>query len=61
MKPDPTQRLIWASRRELLNIFHADSSGCQVVGQGFERLMGLYPKTKRTPSECPNGPDAWSA
>jgi transaldolase len=30
MKPDPTQRLIWASRRELLNVFHAESSGCQV-------------------------------
>ena len=31
MKPDPTYLLIWASRRELLNIFHADSSGCHVV------------------------------
>ena len=31
MKPDPTQRHIRASRRKLLNDFHAESSGCQVV------------------------------
>ena len=31
MKPYPTQRLIWASPRELFNIFHADSIGCHVI------------------------------
>jgi transaldolase len=31
MKPYPTQRLIWASPRELLNVFHADSIGCHVI------------------------------
>jgi transaldolase len=31
MKPYPTQRLIWASPRELLNIFHADSIGCHII------------------------------
>lgn len=31
MKPYPTQRLIWASPRELLNLFHADSIGCHVI------------------------------
>jgi transaldolase len=31
MKPFPTQRLIWASPRELLNLFHADSIGCHVI------------------------------
>jgi transaldolase len=27
----PRQELIWASPRELLNIFHADSVGCQII------------------------------
>ena len=31
MKPYPRQQLIWASPRELLNIFHADSVGCHVI------------------------------
>ncbi len=31
MKPYPTQRLIWASPRELLNVFHADSIGCHII------------------------------
>jgi transaldolase len=31
MKPHPSQRLIWASPRELLNVFHADSIGCHVI------------------------------
>jgi transaldolase len=31
MKPYSSQRLIWASPRELLNIFHADSIGCHVI------------------------------
>jgi transaldolase len=31
MRPHPQQSLIWASPRELLNIFHADSIGCHVI------------------------------
>jgi transaldolase len=31
LKVAPAAELIWASPRELLNIFHADSIGCQVI------------------------------
>jgi transaldolase len=31
LKTRPTAELIWASPREVLNIFHADSIGCHVV------------------------------
>ncbi|NOU34678.1 MAG: transaldolase, partial [Polyangiaceae bacterium] len=31
MKDAPKAELIWASPRELLNIFHADSIGCHVI------------------------------
>ena len=31
MKPYPNQELIWASPRELLNIFQADSIGCHII------------------------------
>lgn len=31
LKPNPKAELIWASPRELLNIFHADSVGCHVI------------------------------
>jgi transaldolase len=31
MKAAPKSELIWASPRELLNIFHADSIGCHVI------------------------------
>jgi transaldolase len=31
MKPFPSQQLIWASPRELLNIFQADTIGCHVI------------------------------
>ena len=31
LKGRPNAELIWASPRELLNIFHADSIGCQVI------------------------------
>lgn len=31
LKPNPLAELIWASPRELLNIFHADAVGCQVI------------------------------
>ncbi len=31
MAPYPNQELIWASPRELLNIFQADAIGCQII------------------------------
>ena len=31
MAPYPNLELIWASPRELLNIFHADSIGCHII------------------------------
>ena len=31
MKKKPKSELIWASPRELLNIFHADAIGCQII------------------------------
>jgi transaldolase len=31
MRPYPSQELIWASPRELLNIFHADAVGCHII------------------------------
>lgn len=31
LKPNPAAELIWASPRELLNIFHAEQVGCQVI------------------------------
>jgi transaldolase len=31
LRPHPQQRLIWASPRELLNIFQADAIGCHVI------------------------------
>jgi len=31
MKDQPQMELIWASPRELLNIFHADSIGCHII------------------------------
>ncbi len=31
LKAKPLSELIWASPRELLNIFHADSVGCQII------------------------------
>ena len=31
LKVAPASELIWASPRELLNIFHADSIGCQII------------------------------
>jgi transaldolase len=31
MRPFPNQQLIWASPRELLNIFQADAIGCHII------------------------------
>jgi transaldolase len=31
LRPHPQVELIWASPRELLNVFHADSAGCHII------------------------------
>ena len=31
LRPYPNLELIWASPRELLNVFHADSIGCHII------------------------------
>lgn len=37
----PTQELIWASPRELLNIFHADEIGCHIITVTHDILKKL--------------------
>src|SRR5690242_11476733 len=37
----PTQKLIWASPRELLNIFHADEIGCHIITVTHDLLKKL--------------------
>lgn len=41
MSPYKTQELIWASPRELLNIFHADDVGCHVITVTHDILKKL--------------------
>jgi transaldolase len=41
LKPHPTQELIWASPRELLNIFQADAIGCHVITVTHDLLKKL--------------------
>jgi len=41
MSPHKTQELIWASPRELLNIFHADDIGCHVITVTHDILKKL--------------------
>ena len=41
LKKYPTQQLIWASPRELLNIFQADSIGCQIITVTHDVLKKL--------------------
>ena len=41
MRPFPAQQLIWASPRELLNIFQADAIGCHVITVTHEVLKKL--------------------
>jgi len=41
MSPHKTQELIWASPRELLNIFHADDIGCHVITVTYDILKKL--------------------
>ena len=41
MSPYGTQELIWASPRELLNIFHAEEIGCHVITATHDILKKL--------------------
>lgn len=41
LKTRPKAELIWASPREVLNIFHADSIGCHIVTATHDILMKL--------------------
>ena len=41
MSEYPNQELIWASPRELLNIFHADEIGCHVITVTYDILKKL--------------------
>lgn len=41
MSPYETQELIWASPRELLNIFHADEVGCHIITVTHDILKKL--------------------
>ena len=41
MSPYPRQELIWASPRELLNIFHADEVGCHIITVTHDVLKKL--------------------
>ena len=41
LKPHPQMELIWASPRELLNIFHADCVGCHIITVSHDVLKKL--------------------
>lgn len=41
LSPHPTMRLLWASPRELLNVFQADAIGCHVITATNEILKKL--------------------
>ena len=41
LSPHSNLELIWASPRELLNIFHADSIGCQIITVTHDILAKL--------------------
>jgi len=41
IRPHPEIELIWASTRELLNIFQADAAGCQIITVPHEILKKL--------------------
>jgi transaldolase len=42
LKPNPRAELIWASPRELLNIFHADGVGCHIITVTNDILKKLH-------------------
>jgi transaldolase len=41
LRPQPQVELIWASPRELLNVFHADSVGCHIITATSDVLKKL--------------------
>jgi transaldolase len=41
LRPYPSQELIWASPRELLNIYEAEAVGCQIITVSHEVLKKL--------------------
>jgi transaldolase len=41
LRPYPNEELIWASPRELLNIFHADAVGCHIITVTIDLLKKL--------------------
>jgi transaldolase len=41
LRPYPNIELIWASPRELLNIFQADSVGCHIITVTYDVLKKL--------------------
>ena len=41
IRPHPDQELIWASPRELLNIFQADAIGCHIITATTDILKKL--------------------
>ena len=41
LQPHPQLELIWASPREILNIFHADAIGCHIITVTHEALKKL--------------------
>lgn len=42
IRPYPNQKLIWASPRELLNIFQADQIGCHIITVTYDILHKLH-------------------
>jgi len=41
MRPNPNQELIWASPREVLNVFQADAIGCHIITVTNDLLQKL--------------------
>jgi transaldolase len=41
LRPQPQQRLIWASPREVLNVLQADAVGCHVITATAELIRKL--------------------
>ena len=54
----PAAELIWASPRELLNIFQADAAGCHIITVTHDLLTKLsivgkdLARSRSTPSRC---------
>jgi len=42
LKPNPNAELLWASPREVLNIFHAEESGCHIITMTNDILKKLH-------------------